>query len=253
MSNDSGRLSGKVAVITGAGSGIGRASAIQFVKEGAKVVAADLNGSLLETLEEELGAPVVGVAGDLLDRDVVVRAVTTAQERFGALDIYFNNAGLPFEAKPVETIAPEEWAKVIAVNLTAIYVAATVVVPVMRARGGGSIIVTASMAALRPRPNLSAYTAAKGGAVALSKGLANELAPDNIRVNALCPVAANTPMLSQFGFGSHDQTAEYMVATTPLGRLAEADDVAAAAVYFASDESAFITGTAFPIDGGRGI
>src|SRR3954453_11363695 len=189
-------LGGKVAVVTGAGSGIGRATARRFAAAGAHVVAVDLEARRCEDLDA------VAIGADVTDEADVARVVRTAVERFGGLDVFHNNAGLPAEAKPVTEITREEWNRVLDVNLTAFFLAAQAVVPAMRERGGGCIIVTASIIARRPRPGLAAYIAAKTGVTGLARALALELAPDRIRVNVINPGPARTPMLARFGLGA---------------------------------------------------
>jgi 3-oxoacyl-[acyl-carrier protein] reductase len=248
-----GRLAGKVAIITGAASGMGRASARRFLAEGAKVVGIDLNEeALCELAGESDGDSLLTVAADVTDGAAVESYVASTVNRFGRLDVYFNNAGIPLAATPIEEIDEPTWNRVVEVNLNAIFLAARAVVPLMKRQGSGHLLITASAAGIRPRPTLSAYSAAKAGAVQLARGLAVELAPE-IRVNALCPLAADTPMLAGFGFGTHEQAYEMLAATAPLGRLVTADEVAAAAAFLASDEAAFITGIALPIDGGRTV
>jgi len=232
-------LGGKVAVVTGAGSGIGRATARRFAQAGARVVAVDLDA---ERCEDGLA-----VAADVTDAGDVRRVVETAVERFGGLDVFHNNAGLPAASKPVTEITREEWDRTLDVNLTALFLAAQAVVPAMRERGGGSIIVTASIIARRPRPGLAAYVAAKAGVTGLARALALELAPDRIRVNVINPGPANTPMLSRFGLDPAIGDA------LPLGRLIEPEDVAAAAEYLASDAAAAVTGSVFNVDAGRDL
>jgi 3-oxoacyl-[acyl-carrier protein] reductase len=248
------RLAGKVAIVTGAASGMGLASTRRFLAEGAKVVAVDLDEEALAALAAEAEEPsLLTVAADVTDGAAVESYVAATVDRFDRLDLYFNNAGIPQAATPVEEIDEPTWNRVVDVNLNAIFLAARAIVPLMREQeGGGHLLVTASAAGIRPRPTLSAYSAAKAGAVQLARGLAVELAPE-IRVNALCPLAADTPMLAGFGFGTHDQAYETLAATSPLGRLVTADEVAAAAAYLASDEASFITGIALPIDGGRTV
>jgi 3-oxoacyl-[acyl-carrier protein] reductase len=232
-------LGGKVAVVTGAGSGIGRATARRFAASGAQVVAVDLDASRCEDG--------LAFAADVTDAAGIKRVVETAVERFGGIDVFHNNAGLPAETKPVTEISREEWDRTLAVNLTAFFLAAQAVIPAMRERGGGSIIVTASIIARRPRSGLAAYVAAKAGVTGLARALALELAPDRIRVNVINPGPANTPMLARFGF---DPT---IGEALPLGRLVEPEEVAAAAEYLASDAAAAVTGTVFNIDAGRDL
>ena len=244
------RLEGRTAIITGAGSGIGRASVERFLAEGANVIAADIDGAAAETAVAAMdaGERAAAIATDVTDAGAVQKTVDLALERFGSLDIYYNNAGVPQIAALVEDVDDETWQRVIDVNLTAVFLAARIVVPIMKRQGSGVILVTASMSGIRPRPQLCAYTAAKGGAVNLAKALAIELAEFGIRVNSVNPVSTDTPMLSQFGSGDHT-TAN----ATPLGRLGQAEEMAAAAAFLASDDASFITGTALQVDGGRGI
>jgi 3-oxoacyl-[acyl-carrier protein] reductase len=229
-----GRLEGKVAVVTGAGSGIGQATARRFAEEGARVIAADLD---LEGCAD-LDADAVRV--DVTDR-ADVEALLAELPR---LDVYFNNAGIPERVKPLAEISREEWDATLDVNLTALFVAAQVAAP--KLTKGGTLLVTGSIIANRPRPGLAAYVASKAGVVGLAKALAIELAPD-VRVNVINPGPANTPMLTGFGFDQDPAEA------LPLKRLIEPDDIAAAAVYLASDEARAITGAVFNVDGGRDL
>jgi len=243
------RLTGKTSIITGAGSGMGYASVERFLAEGGDVVALDIRDDGLAKLREAHGDEhLLTLTVDAGDQAAVNDAVQQAQDRFGGLDVYFNNHGVPFVAKPVDEVTDEEWDRNISVNLTGIFIAARAVVPVFKRQRSGSFIITSSMAGVRPRPNLFPYTIAKGGATHMAKALAIELADWNIRVNAVCPVATETPMLQQFGPGDH-----ITAKATPLGRLGTADDVAATALWLASDDSSFITGLAVPVDGGRSV
>ena len=176
--------------------------------------------------------------------------VGTAVDRYGRLDTMVNNAGITHVNRPMLEVGEEEFDRIFAVNVKAIYLAALEIVPLMREQGGGCIINTASTAGLRPRPGLTWYNASKGAAITMTKSMAAELGPDNIRVNALCPVAGDTPLLSSF-LGANPR--EAFEATVPLGRLCTSEDVAKAALWLASDEASFITGVAFPVDGGRGV
>lgn len=250
-----GRLSDKVTIITGGGSGIGRASALRFAEEGARVAVVDLDEDAARETCELIGADALALRADVTVEGDVIDVVEAVERRFGRVDVFFNNAGIAQAAKPFEETGLDEWARIIDVNLTAFFVGAKAAAVVMRKGGvGGSIILTSSIAALRPRPGIAAYVASKGGAIALARALALELAPDRIRVNAIAPVAVRTPMLGQFAFGADvEATIERMEQTIPLGRLAEPEDVANAAVYLASDEARCVTGITLNIDGGRDL
>jgi 3-oxoacyl-[acyl-carrier protein] reductase len=190
---------------------------------------------------------------DVTDEAAVQKLVSDVVDRYGKLDVYFNNAGTAMKATPVSEVTRELWDLTISVNLTAAFIAAQVTFPVFRNQGGGAFIVTASTAGLRPRPNLTAYNAAKFGVVGLVKSLALDGGGDNIRCNAICPVATNTPMLEQFGYGTHEETAKMLTASNPIGRMAEPEDIAAMAAFLASDDASFLTGSLFTVDGGRTI
>ena len=239
-----GRLEGKVAVVTGAGSGIGRATARRFAQEGACVVAADVDLDRARETTDGL-ANASALPADVTDERAVARLVEAAVVRYGDLHVYFNNAGVPARVKPLDELTREEWDATLDVNLTALFVAAKLAAPSLR-RTNGLLLVTASIIANRPRPGLAAYVASKAGVVGLAKALAVELAPD-VRVNVINPGPANTPMLTGFGFDSDPAEA------LPLKRLIEPEDIASAAVYLASDEAKAITGAVFNVDGGRDL
>ncbi len=242
------RLEGRTAIITGGGSGMGLASVQRFLADGANVVAADIDGEAAARAVEGHGDRAVAETVDVTDATAVQRMVDETVTRFGSLDCYFNNAGVPMVVCPIEETSDAEWQRNIAVNLTAFFVAARIVAPVMKRQRSGVILVTSSMTGVRPRPNLSAYAAAKGGAVNLAKELALELAEFGIRVNAICPVSTDTPMLAGFGAGDHVTSK-----ATPMGRLARADEIAATAAFLASDDASFITGSSILVDGGRNL
>lgn len=248
------RLAGKVAIITGAGSGIGLASARRFAAEGAQVLVADLDGASAEALAGELGPEKAHpCAVDVSDADAVSSMVEQAVERFGGVDILFNNAGVPEAVKPIEQIERAEWDRVLGVNLTAFFLCTQAVAPALRRRGSGSIILTASIAARRPRTGMAAYVAAKSGAIGLARELALELAPE-IRVNVINPGPARTPMLQEFGFAaSEDEALSRLGQALPLGRAVYPADIAAAAAYLASDDACIVTGAVLNVDGGRDL
>ena len=240
------QLEDRVALVTGAASGFGEAIARRYAAEGASVVVADLNDQTGRKVAEEIGGAYVHA--DVSDRDDVRAMIGTAVERYGRLDTMVNNAGVTHMNRPMLEVGEEEFDRIFEVNVKAIYLAAMESVPLMRAQGGGCIINTASTAGLRPRPGLTWYNASKGAVITLTKSMAAELGPDNIRVNALCPVAGDTPLLPSF-LGANSR--EAFEATVPLGRLSTSEDVAKAALWLASDEASFITGVALEVDGGR--
>ena len=240
------QLEGKVAVVTGAASGFGEGIARRYAEEGARVVLADLNDQIGSGIADEIGGTYVHA--DVSDRDDVRAMVRTAVDAYGRLDTMVNNAGVTHVNRPMLEVGEEEFDRIFEVNVKAIYLAAMEVVPLMREQGGGCIVNTASTAGLRPRPGLTWYNASKGAVITMTKSMAAELGPDNIRVNALCPVAGDTPLLPSF-LGAN--TREAFEATVPLGRLSTSEDVARAALWLASDEASFITGVALEVDGGR--
>ncbi|KFB11123.1 SDR family oxidoreductase [Nitratireductor basaltis] len=247
------RLEGKTAIITGAASGFGEGMAKRFAEEGAKVIVADLNIKGAERVAGEIGDAAVPVKADVSRKEDVQHMADTAMEKFGRIDIMVNNAGYTHTNGSMLDVDENTFDLITAVNMKAIYHAALVVVPIMEKQGGGSIITTASTAGLRPRPGLTWYNASKGWAITATKSMAVELAPKNVRVNCLCPVAGETGMLAQFmGEDTPEKRAQFR-ASVPLGRLSTPLDIANAALWLASDEAEFITGVALEVDGGRCI
>jgi 3-oxoacyl-[acyl-carrier protein] reductase len=247
------RLKNKVAVITGAASGFGEGMAKRFAEEGAQVVVADLNAKGAERVAGEIGQAALPVTADVSLKSDIDAMVATAMDAHGRIDIMVNNAGFTHTNQSMLDVDEATFDLIAAVNMKAIYFAALAVVPIMEQQGGGSIITTASTAGLRPRPGLTWYNASKGWAVTATKSMAVELAPKNIRVNCLCPVAGETGMLAQFmGEDTPEKRAQFR-ASIPLGRLSTPLDIANAALWLASDEAAFITGVALEVDGGRCI
>lgn len=248
------QLQDKVAVITGAASGFGKAIAELFAQQGAKIVVADLNESGAKAVAADIGSSAVACQADVAQRAGIEAMAKTAIDAFGGVDILVNNAGYTHKKQYLLDVDEATFDRVFAVNVKAIYLAALVFVPLLEARGGGVILNTASTAGLRPRPGLTWYNGSKGAAVILTKSMAGELASKKIRVNALCPVMGVTGMLEDFmGVPDTPENRAQFLATIPLGRMALPKDVASAALYLASDAAEFITGVAFPIDGGRTI
>jgi 3-oxoacyl-[acyl-carrier protein] reductase len=247
------RLAGKAVVVTGGGSGFGAGIVELFAREGAKVVVADIDGAAAERVAAGAGGTAVAVRADVTRDEDTRRMVGAAVERFGRLDVLVNNAGVSHWNQKLTKVSEADFDRVYAVNVKALYWAAKHAVPVMAAQGGGVIVNTASTAGLRPRPGLCWYNGSKGACVTITKSMAVELAPMKIRVNALCPVAGETPLLGHFMGGDTPENRARFVATVPLGRLSRPGDVAQAALYLASDEAEFITGVALEVDGGRCI
>jgi 3-oxoacyl-[acyl-carrier protein] reductase len=246
------KLDGKVAIVTGAASGFGRAIAEGFALQGARVIAADINGEGVRALAAGFGETVVPVTCDVsrkADVDAMVRAAT---EAFGGLDIVVNNAGITHRNQPLLEVGEAEFDRIFAVNVKSIYLSTLAAVPRMERRGGGVIINIASTAGVRPRPGLTWYNGSKGAVVILTKSMAVELASKNIRVNAINPVMGETGMLTQFmGLPDTPENRAKFIAGIPLGRMSRPADIANAALFLADPASSFITGVALEVDGGR--
>jgi 3-oxoacyl-[acyl-carrier protein] reductase len=249
------RLDGKVAIVTGAASGFGRGIAELFVAEGAKIVVADINATAAGDLVEKLGKDrAIATATDVTRRADVDAMIASAIEVFGGVDILVNNAGVTHKNQSLMHVTEDEFDRIYAVNVKSIYLTTLAAVPVMEKRGGGSIINTASTAGIRPRPGLTWYNWSKGAAITLTKSMAAELAPKNIRVNAINPVIGETGMLEQFmGLPDTPDNRAKFIGGIPLGRMSKPLDIANAALFLADPASAFITGVAIEVDGGRCI
>ena len=244
------RLAGKVALVTGAGGGFGAGIARLFAREGAKLVLADRDGDAVARVAGELGA--VAVIGDV-SSGPDVRAMVDAAVQAGGLDIVVNNAGTTHRNQPLLEVDEDEFDRVYAVNVKSIYWMAQAAVPVFRSQGrGGSIINISSTAGIRPRPGLVWYNGTKGAVNIITQCMATELAADDIRVNAVCPVIGATALLEQFmGLPDTPESRAKFLATIPLGRMSTPADIANACLFLAQDDSRFITGVLLPVDGGR--
>ena len=246
------RLEGKTALVTGAGSGIGKCIAETYAREGARVAVVDVDGEAAKAAARGIGNSAMALRCDVTDKDEFVGVVEETVAAFGTLDILVNNAGATHINKPMLEIDEDEFDRIYAVNVKGVFFGCQAVVPLFRLRGGGVIINIGSTAGLRPRPGLSAYNATKGAVHILTKSLAVELAPDKIRVCAIAPVATDTPLLPSF-LGPAPGQREKFIATVPLGRLAKPEDIANAALFLASADAQFVTGNIVEVDGGRTI
>ena len=244
-----GRLDNKVAVITGAASGIGRATARRFAAEGAKVVVADLSEVQGAELAAELGGTYVHV--DVADETSVEALYATTAETYGGVDVLFNNAGIsPADDDSILTTGLDAWQRVQDVNLKSVYLCCRYGIPHLQRRGGGSIINTASfVAVLGSATSQISYTASKGGVLAMSRELAVQFAREKIRVNALCPGPVNTPLLIEL-FAKDPERAARRLVHVPMGRFGEPEEIANAVLFLASDDASFVTATTFMVDGG---
>jgi NAD(P)-dependent dehydrogenase (short-subunit alcohol dehydrogenase family) len=250
------RLTDKVAVVTGGGAGIGRASAELFAREGAAVAVLDVRGeaaNAVATAINDSGGRAVGVAADVTDDAQVRAAVDHVRGTFGEISILYNNAGIGSTGS-VDVADEQDWDRCFAINAKGTFLCSRAVVPSMHEAGGGSIINQGSVAALVGIPNFAAYCAAKGAVVALTRAMSVDLAPRGIRVNALAPGTVFTPlmepMLTARGGGDLERGLAMTIAKYPIGRLGTPEDIAAAALFLASDESAFVTGAVLAADGG---
>ena len=248
------RLNNQVAIVTGAASGFGAEIARQYIHEGAKVALADINEAGAKALAAELGANALAVRCDVTQRADIDALVARTVRQFGTLDIVVNNAGWTHNNQPLLGVDEATFDKVFNINVKSIFHMTHAVVPIFRAKKHGVILNIGSTAGIRPRPGLTWYNASKGAVNLMSKSMAVELAPDNIRVNAICPVMGATGLLEAFmGMPDTPENRKKFIATIPMGRLSTPKDIAKAAVFLASSDAEFITGVEFPVDGGRTV
>lgn len=244
------RLKDKIAIVTGAGSGFGAGIAFRFAAEGAHVVVADINGEAARAVANEIGG--VAVACNVADR-AEIEALRDAVADIGPLDILVNNAGVTHLPAATEEVSEADFDKIFSVNMKAIFHATQVFVPQFKRRKAGVILNIASTAGVSPRPRLSWYNASKGWVITATKALAVELAPHGIRVNALNPVAGETPLLKSFMGEDTPEVRARFLSTIPLGRFSTPEDMGNAALFLCSDEASMVTGVALEVDGGRCI
>jgi len=252
------KLKDKVALITGAGSGIGQATALLFAREGARVAVVDVREEAAKATAQEIeraGGQALALRADVSRAADNQAAVEQTVARWGRLDIFYANAGDPERPTPVEDVDEATFDRIMAVNVKGPFLGVKYAAPIMKRQRSGVILITGSTSAVRPRPGVQCYSASKGAVHVMAKSLALELAPFGIRVVTIAPVATETPMLPAF-MGKDKVDDEGMAryrATVPLGRLNQPEDLARAALFLASDDAAMITGTALEVDGGRCI
>ena len=247
------RLQSKVALITGAASGIGRASALRFAQEGARVVVVDIQdaaGEAVVAAISQAGGDACFTHGDVSRAEDAKAMIEAALARYGRLDILFNNAGVGKHI-PFDDLTEAEWDRIVDINLRGVFLGCRYGVPALKRAGGGAILNTASQAGLQGHPNNQAYCAAKAGVINFTRSLAKDLARHNIRVNAICPGGTETPMLRDYtpAGESPDYVARIIAPRNPFGRLARPEEIAAAALFLVSEEASFVSGVALPVDG----
>ena len=247
------RLEGKIALVTGGASGFGAGIAKKFVAEGARVAVVDINGAAAKAMAAELGAAASAHEADVSKNASVAELTKDVLSRYGRLDILINNAGITHLPAMMEDVSEEDFDRVLAVNVKSVYLTAKHFVPHMKGNKKGAILNVASTAGVSPRPRLNWYNASKGWMITATRAMAVELAPFGVRVNAINPVAGETPLLKSFlGEDTPEMRAKF-IATIPLGRFSTPEDMGNAACFLCSDEASMVTGVAMEVDGGRCI
>lgn len=247
------RLRDKVAIVTGGGSGFGEGIVRKFVAEGAYVIVADRDARAAKRVASEVGDAARAITADVTVTTDVRMMAQAAPKHFGRLDILINNAGIGHAPQPLEALEERAFDQIVAVNMKSIYLTARAVLPLFKEQRSGVILNIASTAGVSPRPNLTWYNASKGWVITATRSMAVELAPFGIRVNALNPVAGETPLLKTFMGGDTPETRAKFLSTIPLGRFSTPEDIANASAFLCSDEASMITGVAVEVDGGRCI
>ena len=247
------RLAGKTAIVTGAASGFGLGIAEKFLAEGAKVLMADINGEAVADQASRLGKLAIPMRADVASTASIAQMHDAAQTALGVFDIIVNNAGVTHLPSPLEDVSEKDFDRVFAVNCKSIYLISRAFVPALKTRRSGVILNIASTAGVSPRPNLNWYNSSKGWVNTATRTMAVELAPFGVRVNALNPVAGETPLLTSFmGEDTPEMRAKFL-STIPLGRFSTAEDMGNAACYLCSEEASMVTGVCMQVDGGRCI
>lgn len=247
------RLAGKCAIVTGGASGFGLGIVDKFLSEGANVMIADINGAAAEQLAAARGNAALAQQVDVANATSVSAMAEAAINSFGQVDILVNNAGITHLPTPLDEVSEEDFDRVFNVNMKSVYLTARALVPHMKAHGTGAILNVASTAGVSPRPNLNWYNASKGWMITATKAMAVELAPKGIRVNAINPVAGETPLLKSFMGEDTPEIRAKFISTIPIGRFSTPEDMGNAACYLCSDEASMVTGVAMEVDGGRCI